>query len=91
MYTYLCKFLYISNTNNHFANTPNEVGYVCLIKSDSNNLEKFPEHKLTKYWKIYELLEEHDCESISLKLLSDDDISEYSDIDTMTINTKDLN
>ena len=90
MYTYLCRFLYISDTSSHSANIPDEVGHICLIESDSNELEKLPKHKLNKYWKISELLEEHDCESVSLELLSDNDISEYSDIDTMTINIKDL-
>lgn len=90
MYTYLCRFLYIGDTSSHSANIPDEVGHICLVESDSNELEKLPRYKLIKYWKIYELLEEHGCESVSLELLSDDDISEYSGIDTMTINIKDL-
>ena len=90
MYTYLCRFLYIGDTSRHSANIPDEVGHICLINSDSKELEEIDTYKLSKHWEIKELLDEYDCERVSLLLLSDDDISEYSDIDTIIINIKDL-
>ena len=91
MFTYLCKFLYVGDTSSHSANIPDQVGHMILIKSDSAELESIPKYKFSQNWKIKEYLEENDCESISIELLSEDDINEYFDIDeTIELNLKDL-
>lgn len=91
MYTYLCKLLYIADTSNHSANSPDQVGHLCLIKSDSKDLENYPTYKFRKYYAIEELLEQHDCEEIKIELLQEDDLPEYSEIkDILFIDTKDL-
>ena len=71
MYTYLCRLLYVGDKSSHSANIPDAVGHMILIKSDSNELETVPIYKFVKFWKINELLVQHDCESIFLELLSD--------------------
>jgi hypothetical protein len=87
MYTYLCKFLYAGEIN---SNILNQVGYMCLIESDSDELDKLPVHRLTNFWKIDEALYEHACDSISLELLSDEDKEKYFDMDIMTVDLKDV-
>ena len=91
MFTYLCRFLYVGDTSSHSANIPDQVGHIILIKSDSAELESIQKYKFIENWKIKEYLDENDCESISIELLSEDDINEYFDIDeTIELNLKDL-
>ena len=39
MFYYLCKFLYVGDKSRHSANIPEEVGYMCIIESDYNDLD----------------------------------------------------
>lgn len=91
MFTYLCRFLYVSDNSSHSANIPDQVGYMILIESDSAELESIPKYKFIQNWEIQEYLKENDCESVSIELLSEDDIKEYSDIkEKIILNLKDL-
>ena len=91
MFTYLCRFLYVEDNSRYSANIPDQVGYMILIESDSDKLELVSTYKFIKNWKIQEYLEENNCESVSIELLSEDDIKEYSDIkEKITLNLKDL-
>ena len=91
MFTYLCRFLYVGDNSRHSANIPDQVGYMILIESDSDKLELISTYKFIKNWKIQEYLEENNCESVSIELLSENDIKEYSDIkEKITLNLKDL-
>jgi hypothetical protein len=90
MFYYLCKFLYVGDTSRHSANIPDEVGYMCIIESDYNDLDRIATYKLKEHWEIQELLEENDCETISLEDITQEDLIEYSDLEHIVINQKDI-
>lgn len=90
MYTFLCKLLYVGDRSSHSANIPDQVGHLCIIKSDIR-LNEIPRYKIVAHYEINELLHEYDCESITLEELSDEDIKEYSDVkDILVINENDI-
>lgn len=90
MFYYLCKFLYVGDKSRNSANIPDEVGYMCIIESDYNDLDRMATYKLKENWEIQELLEEHDCETISLEDITQEDLIEYSDLEHIVINIKEI-
>ena len=90
MYYFECKFLYVGDPSKFSANIPDEVGYMCLIKSNTD-LKDVNLNILKKYYLISELLEEHDCETIRLTKIEETDIDMYpQNIEVLTINKEDI-
>ena len=88
-WTYLCKFLYCGDKSDHSANIPDQVGEMCIIKSTDNLLD-LEIYKVKDHYLIQEMLEQNDCETISLEELCTEDIKEYDDLETIYIKGSDL-
>ena len=90
MYYFLCKFLYVGDRSRFSANIPDEVGHLCIIKSDTN-LDEIKHSILKQHYEIQELLSDNDCEDINLVEIIEEELNtEYYDLDVLVINKSDL-
>lgn len=90
MYKYLCQFLYVGDTSKHSANIPDQVGFQCIIQSNNDELDSMPIARIKSYYEIQDYLEKNDCETIKIIRLEEDEIKEYSELEIIELNTKDL-
>lgn len=90
MYYFLCKFMYVSDRSRFSANIPDECGHQCIIESDAN-LDEIKVSLLKQHYEIQELLENYDCEDITLIKITKEELNtEYYDLEVLTINKTDL-
>jgi len=87
---YICKFLYISNKSSHSANVPDDIRHICIIQSDID-LKNVKLYQIKKYYRIEELLDENDCDDISLEEIDFESVKDdYSDDELIIINKENL-
>lgn len=90
MYYFLCKFLYVGDRSGFSANIPDEVGHLCIIKSDVN-LNEIKISLVKQHYEIQELLDNNDCEDINLIEITEEELNtEYYGLEVLIINKSDL-